>query len=214
MCNTNSSGVWISLVSGGLAGAIVTLCTQRILEALRIWRLSKSILLETEVVANGCRIRVINRGVHTVEDAIAYISLSFDPQEDVLEGQAFIGPNNRIPLRNDRLCWSAAAPESNPFRISIYPGEKQALDLVRINGNQIEIPSEQGWGDMGTGKRSRVFLKQKRYEGTIYLVAKNVLRRSFSLVIDSHNKNNPVMLSSLNFVSFFDVLFRSQVADN
>jgi len=213
MYSPNWTGVWIGVFSGGLAGAVVTLCTQRILENLRIWRLSRSLLLHTEAVPAGCRIRVINRGFQTVEDAIAYISLSFDPQIDVLDGPAFIGPHNRKKLQDDRLCWGLAAPDPNPFRVSIFPGEKQVLDLVRIHNDRIEIPSEQGWGNTTSGKNSRVFLQRKRYEGSIYLVAKNTLRRSFRLEIDSNNTANPVMLSPLKFISFFAFLLRGCVAD-
>lgn len=201
-------GVWIAAVTGGLAGAIVTLCMQRILEVLRIWRLSQSLLLSPEPIPNACRIRVRNLGLQTVEDAIAYISLMYDPQTDILDGPAFIGSHHRVLLCEDRLCWAVAAPNPNPFRISIFPGEKQALDLVMVHPDRIEIPSEQGWATLTPGAKSRVFLKKKRYEGSVNLVAKNVLRRSFGLVIDPNNGTNLVTLTPQPFIGFF-VLLRS-----
>src|SRR5258708_1363920 len=201
-----SAGVWIGAVTGGLAGAIVTLCTQRVLEALRIWRLSLSLLLRPEPVPDGCRIRVSNLGLQTMEDAIAYISLTFDPHADVLDGPAFIVPHHRVELRDDRLCWALAAPDPHPFGISIFPGEEQALELVSVHPDRIEIPSEPGWGSPPAGKCSRVFLSRKPYEGRIDLVAKNTLRRSFSLVIDPTKAANPVTLTPRPFIGFFTLL--------
>lgn len=198
----------LSAIIGGLAGSVVTVITQRIQEALRIWRLSRNLLLRPETNDLTTRVRVDNRWVQTVEDAIGYISLDFDPETDVLEGLAFIGPTHRIKLWEDRLCWAlAASNDPNPFRTSIFPCEKQALDLVRVHSNRIEIPSEQGWADQNTGKKSRVFLTKKRYTGSLQIVAKNTLRRQFSLVIDPTNAANPVTLTEQDFIRFSTLLF-------
>jgi hypothetical protein len=210
MGDASSGGVWIGAISGGLAGAVVTLCTQRVLEAARIWRLSRALSVTPETIPDACRVRVSNLGVQTIEDAIAYISLTYDPHADILDGPAFIGPSHRVELRDDRLCWAIAAPDPNPFRINIYPGEHQALDIVRMGHDRIEIPSEQGWGDLNVGRKSRVFLARKRYEGTMYFVARNTLRRSFGLVIDP-NAANLVTLTPRPFVGFLTMLFRGRL---
>jgi len=204
----SSSVAVLSAIIGGLAGFVSTLITQRIREALRIWRLSWNLLLRPETNDLTTRVRVSNRWVQTVEDAVGYISLDFDPKTDVLEGPAFIGPTHRIKLREDRLCWALTVPgDPNPFRTSIFPGEKQALDLVRVHTDRIEIPSEQGWADQNTDKKSRVFLTKKRYTGSLHIVAKNTLRRQFSLVIDPANAVNPVTLTEQNFIRFPTLLF-------
>ena len=195
-------------LTGGMAGAVITLFTRWVSGTLRIWKLSRSLVAYPQRQQDNFGIRVCNRSVHTIEDATAYISLGFDPQTDVLDGYAFIGTHYRIGLCEDRLCWSIAAPDPNPFRIDIFPGEKQALDFVRFHADRIEIPSEQGWADEAKGKRSRVFLKKKHYEGELHLVARNTLRRSFDLVIDPTTGQGTVTLKPVKFINVFVFLFR------
>lgn len=65
-----STGMWIGAITGGLAGTVVSLCMQWVLEALRIWRLSKNILLYPEQLHDASRIRVLNLGLNIIEDAI------------------------------------------------------------------------------------------------------------------------------------------------
>ena len=175
----------VPALTGGLAGALVTLFMQKAFEVLRIWHLSKKLKLEKDTRLLG-HFRVCNYGMQTVEDAIVYISLTFDPKTDIIdnmEEQAFIAKHNRVGLCEDRLSWAVAAPVPNPLSVNIYPGEKQLLPIIRIHPNQFEIPSEQGMATQTKGKKSRVFLKIKRYKGSLYIVARNTLRRDFDLVV-------------------------------
>ena len=133
---------------------------------------------------------------------------------DIVDGEesAFLNAVVREKLNEDRLCWSIAAPDPNPVKIDIYPGEKQALDIVRFHPDKIEIPSEQGWSDPRRGLRSRVFLRKGRYEGGIHIVAKNTLRRSFDLLIDVTDKKREVTLTPQKFVGLFRVLISQSTA--
>jgi hypothetical protein len=118
----------LTVVSGGLAGAVATLITQRVSEPWRVWRLSKSIAARPKATPNACRVRVWNCGKRSIEQAVAYISLTFDKNLDLVDGEssAFIGVHERTELNEDRLCWSIAAPAPNPVNIDIYHGERQA----------------------------------------------------------------------------------------
>jgi hypothetical protein len=202
-----------TLVSGGLAGAVATLITQKVSEPLRVWGLSKNITATPQAATDAYRLRVCNPGKRTIEQAIAYISLKFDKRVDIVDGEesAFINVSVREELNEDRLCWSIAAPDPHPVTIDIYPGEKQALDLVRFHSDRIEIPSEQGWSDPKRNLRSRVLLRNGRYEGRIHIVAKNTLRRSFDLVIDASSGRREVTLSRRKFIRFFSYLMRRSI---
>jgi hypothetical protein len=198
-----------NFVSGGLAGAALTLITQKVSEPWRVWHLSKSITATTEKTPSGYRVRISNHGKRAIERAIAYISVKYDKDADIVDGMdsAFINTDENIELNEDRLCWSIASPpDLRPVTINIYQGEKQALDLVRFDSDKIVIPSEQGWGDQKLKTRSRVNLCNKRYEGSIHIVAKNTLRRSFDLVIDASEGKQDVTLSPRKFISFLGFL--------
>ena len=152
---------------------------------------------DTRGYPGGYRVRIWNHGKCSIERAIAYISINFDENVDVIDGEelAFIGVHHRIKLNEDRLCWSIASTDPHPYVIDIYQGERQALDLVRFDPDKIVIPSEQGWDDKKLGRRARVFLRKRRYEGCIHIVAKNTLRRTFDLVIDASSGKREVALS-------------------
>lgn len=189
MSGINWSQTVISMASGGLCGAIFTFVVQRLLEANKLWSLSKNIRILTERLPKGSRVRVCNYGVETIHDAIAYISINYNPKTDILEGNAFIDKNNHpVNLIEDRLCWALANKEKSSFMVSIFPGEKQALDIVKIYDDKIEIPSEQGWG-RDNNTKSRVFLVRKSYNGELHIVGKNILRRNYKLTINPDHKD-------------------------
>lgn len=166
----------MSALLGGLldvsAGVGLTLATQKVSAALRIWHLSKSITAIPEAIPGAYRIRVCNSGKYSIEQAIGYISLKIDPERDLVDGEdsAFIGVHHKKELDDDRLCWSIATADPHPYAIDIYRGEEQALDLVCFHDDKIEIPSEQGWYDPKRKTRSRVFLRKNRYEGDFVLL--------------------------------------------
>ena len=153
----NIDNFLVPIISGGLAGALTSFCLQRLLEAKRIVQLSRSIKIERVIRNNSCSIKVINTGVETIRDAIGYLTLEYDVTTDILDIRpAFIDCQHRMALKDDRLCWAVTAPDINPHIASIYPGEKQLLDILKLDSNSIEIPSEQGWSD-NNKKKSRVF---------------------------------------------------------
>jgi hypothetical protein len=199
---------FLTILSGGLAGAVATLITQKVSEPWRVWNLSKSIKTTPEAVTGAYRVRVCNHGKRSIEQAIAYISLKFDKQSDIIDGEeaAFLNTIVREELNEDRLCWSIASSDPHPYVIDIYQGEGQALDLVRFDNDKIVIPSEQGWDDKIKDHRARVFLCKKRYEGSLHIVAKNTLRRTFDLVIDASQGRQEVTISERKLKHFFRFL--------
>ena len=200
--------IFLMVLSGGLMGAVLTLVTQKMSVTLRVWYLSKSITATPEEIPGGYRVRIWNRGKCSIERAIAYISINFDENTDVIDGEelAFIHVRHRIKLNEDRLCWSIASTDPHPYVIDIYQGERQALDLVRFDPDKIVIPSEQGWDDKELHGRARVFLHKRRYEGCIHIVSKNTLRRTFNLVIDASSEKPKVILSPRELKGFFRFL--------
>ena len=175
------------LVGGGLAGAIVSLFFSRLLDAVRLWRLSTNLTLAVEPFPGGYRIRVFNACTHNIEDAIGLLSLTYDKHNDILNPSphlCFIGPHHRQELKDDSLNWAMAPLQGHSHMINIYPGMKGPLNVVHITASFIEIASEQGFGSAGGGIHSRVFLTPKAYSGTLYIVAKNMLCRRFDIVID------------------------------
>jgi len=196
---------WASCLGGGLAGAVVTLIVQKLREDWRIWNLSNKLECKPDPISGSCRVRVHNNGIFSIEDAIGYITLDFDSSKDVVDGMAFIKKGSGDRLCEDRLCW-AEARSNNPFQASIFPGENQTLDVVRFHETNIEIPSEQGWSHATKGTQARVFLSNnpanKVYKGRLTIVAKNLLRRNFTIEIDPINKE--VKLDKEQFIGFFD----------
>lgn len=181
--------VFLTLLSGGLAGAALTIVTQRISEAFRIWRLSNSIDVSSQRTPRGFRLRVRNRGLRSIEQAIAYLLIRYDKDSDLVDGEelAFIGTHERVDPAEDRLCWSIACPNGRSVSIDIYPGEQQALDFIRFDPDKIVFPSEQGWEDRTNKMRARYFLARKQYKGTVAVVSKNTLRRTIDIEIDATN---------------------------
>jgi hypothetical protein len=94
-------------------------------------------------------------------------------------------------VQDDRLCWSIYP---NPPFVDIYPGERQALNVVNIDPkpNWVEFPSENGWGTVGG--TSRVFLKAKKYRATIKIVSKDTKAKEFEVQIDPDNGKTPLTL--------------------
>jgi len=136
--------------------------------------------------------RVVNGYVLPLQDCWAYITLGYDPANDILEpegqNQAFIHLGNRRELKEDRLCWSRAG---NPPNIEIYAEEHQALDIVDIepHGKWIGIPSEMGW------EKYRVFLRADRtYKGEIKIVSRDTKARKCAITIDPNCGESPVKL--------------------
>ncbi len=127
--------------------------------------------------------------------AYAYISIDHE-LEDVIAPpngwSTFVTQQSRCRVKEDRLCWSLTAPQSNPPVVDIYSGERQSLDVVNFGSGWMEFPSEKGWAS--TGQISRVFLKLKRYRATIKIVSKDTWAKKFQLEIDPANENSPINL--------------------
>src|SRR2546426_3776563 len=154
------------MLTGGLAGALVSLVVN---SGIGIWRRSrlrrKMVLDPVPRVGHRASARIYNGHVFPLNNVYAYITVEHK-LEDVLDPPepyaAFISKGHLCRVNEDRLCWSSTAPYSNPPVIDIYPGEKQSLDIVNIeDGEWIEIPSEKGWAT----SQDREILRRKRKDG-------------------------------------------------
>ena len=182
-------------LTGGVAGAFIAFGLSRLHDVARTCLLSATVQMEEDLEGLG-RVRVVNNGLRAIERAFAFITLQYNPAEDVIDVQgktAFISSNHRVPLSDDRLCWAVATPATrNPPVVDICPGERQGLDIAQIGPNWIEIPSEQGWSDGTQDRKSRVLLRKRKYFGKVSILAANTLRRDFELSIDPEDQVHPV----------------------
>jgi hypothetical protein len=202
------------MLTGGLAGAVVSLIVNSLIGVWRRWRLRQKMLFQPgSRVGHRGTARVYNGHVFPLNSVYAYITIEHD-LEDVLDPPdpvfaAFISKGHLGKVEEDRLCWSSTAPFSNPPVIDIYAHEKQALDIVNIeDGKWIEIPSEKGWTTSQDKevlkqkraernddlKTSRVFLKPKKYRAKIKIVSKDTKAKEFSIEIDPADPKTPVKL--------------------
>jgi hypothetical protein len=184
----------IGATAGAVAGFLVSVLTSR----WKLWRLHHNLQLEQQQTpGNHVSARVHNGYITSLNAAYAYITIDHEIR-DILnppggEG-AFISKDCPCIVREDRLCWSVTAPDSNPPKVDIYPGERQSLCICNLGPDWIEFPSEDGWGTMG--RAARVFLVKKKYRARIKIVSKDAQAKEFSVLIDPGNLRSP--LSVLN----------------
>jgi len=200
----------IGAAAGAIMGMIVNLCMNR----WRLWKLHHK--LEFEALSRtGTRgtARIYNNYIYGLRGAFAYITIDHN-LEDILPPpppfDAFITPEHRIHVYEDRLCWSTTMPVPNPPVVDICPGEKQSLDIVNVDtdGKWIEIPSENGWatsqnhGDIQKGpkndeiRKSRVFLRPRKYNVTIKIVNRDTKAKEFRIEIDPMSTDRLISLES------------------
>jgi len=183
------------VVSGGLAGAIVTLTINQGIGCWRRWRLRAKMLIHEASEHNRVvTVRVRNGHIFPLSDCWAYISLrnveAADIMAPVLKRDAHIRPDVPFPLEKDRLCWSVLVGGGNPGQVTICPHESQSLQVFEvfpkeanpnalINGYPIiAVFSET------RGNPYRVFLRgNKVYEGVLQVVCKETFTDEFHIRI-------------------------------
>lgn len=177
--------ILVSVIAGGLSGAISILFLSPMRERQKVWVLSDGLRVQKDNLdsATHYRFRVHNPGSETIFDATGYVTLNNKPSDIVAGPPAYQLPGHPSGVQDERLCWAIAG---NPHRIDIFPGERQILDFAQIvdhkDSPKLVIASESGFGD-DEGKRARVSLTPRRYEGTLKIVGRNVLAREFSIEI-------------------------------
>lgn len=167
---------------------------QSLAPRLKRWQLTRKIMLATEDLHGGrANHRVCNNGFWTMKNSIAYITLNVQ-ESDVLkppQGEdAFIKPNNFSFIHDQQLCWSVHYPIANPMKVDIYAGENQPISLYEIRPDMIMLPSEKGWEPLkdkdghNLPRMARVFIKRKKYDGTLKIVSEDTTARSFKIIIN------------------------------
>ena len=180
-------------VFGGVTGGLINLLLSVLLPRIKRCNLTKGIeVYSIEPQGNVTRCRVYNGGYWTITQAVIYITLDFDPQNEVVDPpnnhDAFIKPGDNIPLEGDQLCWSVRWPTVNPMKVDIYAKERQPFSLCDIIDNKIMIPSEEGWDIPKTGpRRARTFLLRKTYYGALKVVSADTDARFFHITIKPDN---------------------------
>jgi hypothetical protein len=180
-------------IAGGLMSLMVNLLFGIAFPRFRRWSLTRQISIVTDPPHGGhARFRVVNGGYWTIQDATLYIDLDFQEKDTMhppyTGGTAHIEPTRFVPLRGDQLCWSVRSPTPNPMKVAIFAKERQPFSPCYIEPTFITIPSEDGWSH---GATRRVFLRPKRYTGTLKLVSADTDARYFSIVIDPSSASTP-----------------------
>ncbi len=192
---TTQTGLQTTLI-GAAAGATAAFIVSLLANRWGRWRLHRNLHFEPQPrIGTRATARIYNGYIFPLNCVYAYITIEHE-LSDVLPPrppfEAYVTPDHLCTVREDRLCWSTTMPSPNPPVVDIYPGERQALDIVNFDPNWIEIPSESGWGTLR--KKSRVFLKAKKYRATIKIISKDTKAKEFPIEIDPDNAGKPVAL--------------------
>jgi hypothetical protein len=171
-------------LSGGAAGALITVAINWGMGAWRRWRLREKMTIEEpKQHRNAVTVRVRNGYVLALTDCWAYISLNYDPAKDIVQpaaGGAHITPDARFPLEHDRLCWSVMSPQGYTGHVDIRPHERQSLALFDI------FPPQKCIGIFSETRDNpyRVFLRgDKVYPGTLQIVCREAFMKKVGIKI-------------------------------
>jgi hypothetical protein len=192
-------GAFWGAAAGGVISMVLFFLQPLILRLI----LTKQInVFPEEIHGSHKRCRVSNGGYWTVSQAMIYIALDYNLEEDILappDGRevAFINPGHRIPLRGDQLCWSVRSPTINPMKVDIFAKERQPFSPCDIRANCIMIPSEEGWEfpNDGSPRKARVFLRRKRYTGFLKIVSADTDACFFRITIDPDKDQNSIEIT-------------------
>jgi hypothetical protein len=193
--------IW-GAIAGGFASFIVNLVFNIAMPRIRRWNLTRKMCVYPEETHGlHSRLRVFNGGYWTLGNSICYISIDATA-EDVLpppQGEnAFVKPNESVPLKEEQLCWAVWYPTVNPMKVDIYAKERQPLSPCLFGPNYIMIPSEDGWLNCKDRPRiARVFLRKKRYTAVLKVVSEDTDARCFQLTIDPENVAMPLKISNM-----------------
>jgi hypothetical protein len=181
---------WLTILSGGLAGAFFGLAANSWLGCWRRAQLHRKLEFERPALHQGTlTLRVRNGYVLPLTSCWAYLTLEFDPSNIVnppADRSAHIDVNRPLSIREDRLCWSVNP--DNPPKVDIYAGESQSLQVLELDpdGKWVGILSET------RNNPYRVFLKGgKVYEGTLKIVCREIKSKEIAIRIDLQDPNFP-----------------------
>jgi hypothetical protein len=191
---------------GAAAGGGASLVLYFLQPIIMRWSLTRQIsVYPEEIHGSHKRCRVCNRGYWTVAQAMIYIALDYDLENDIItppKGEdAFVNPNHRIPLRGDQLCWSVRSPTVNPMKVDIFAKERQPFSPCDIRGDCVMIPSEEGWEfpKDGSPRKARVFLRRRRqpYTGFLKIVSADTDACFFRISIDPDKEPRPIEIAPI-----------------
>jgi hypothetical protein len=181
---------------GAAAGAIAAFLVNLFSARWTRWRLYRALKIRPQgrVGSRAC-VRIHNGYIFPINCAYAYITIDHEIADVIGPPNgfsAFVIPQSRCRVTDDRLCWSVTTPHSNPPSVDIFPGERQSLDVVDFGPGWLEFPSENGWASLG--RTSRVFLKSRRYRATITIVSKDTKAKKFRIEIDPDKMESAIRL--------------------
>jgi hypothetical protein len=140
--------VWIALwgvLAGGFMSLLITVLSLVALPRLRRWNLTRRISIATDPPhLDHVRLRVVNGGFWTINDAMLYLHLDIQEQDALSPPAglaAYIAPGQFVPFADsgEQLCWSVSP---NPIKVAILAKERQPFSPCRITADYILIPSE------------------------------------------------------------------------
>jgi len=191
----NSVSVWFPLVTGGLAGALVSFVLNTGMEWFRRKDLTNKLKLEFgrphELKLAGT---VENSGTRPVRKCWIYVTVECTDEDklDPPNGKlAFVTRKSPYLIKDARTCWSYAGASNNPAVMDIYSKERQTFELLEIaaNGDWIKIFSE------AYDNPCRVYLNaRKTYRGEIRIVSEDTIGKSFVIEIDPSDRGRPVKI--------------------
>lgn len=174
------------------------LITHVCLPSLKRWRLTRSLSIEAHPPHGGnARFRVRNGGFWSISEVTLYLSIEFEeadvsacpqpsnPNEHWLNPH--IKPGHFVPLDLDQICWSIKTPTNNPPAVTIFSEEGQFFSPFRVCGDEIIVPTEEGWPP--EAKHTRVILRKKNYDGMLKIVSADTTARYFGFAIRPTESN-------------------------
>ncbi len=199
----------IAAIVGFFGGIVASLLGNVVLPWIKRFNLSRNLNVYSELAQKGrVRCRVHNQGRWPIEGAMIYLSL-YAAKDDVLpppkDRDAFIKPEDFVPIAWQQLCWSVASPTRNPIAVDILAQERQPFSPFIIKEEHIEVPSEEGWfrkieeDEEGQKKKvhsiRRCFLRKRKYKGLLKVVSKDTGARYFPFEFDPEEARKPMVLS-------------------
>jgi hypothetical protein len=139
----------------------------------------------------GIWCRVVNGSDYTMGKAVAYITIKHEksdvlPKPQGVQKSPYLTPQSHDKVDEGQLCWSVQEGGENPMRIDIYAGESQPLLFGNITSEHTELFSE------NCRTPARVFLKRKKYVGTLKVVCADCPANTFDFELDPDNRVEPI----------------------
>ncbi|HEV2208579.1 MAG TPA: hypothetical protein VG167_07370 [Verrucomicrobiae bacterium] len=181
---------WLTVLSGGLAGALFSFGANSWLGLWRRRQMHRRLRIELpELQRRTLTVRVRNGHVFPLTGCSACITLDhaltdvvqprYDLRSHGIEEGAHITDKQPLSLSEGKLCWSLGWNATAPT-VDIYPGERKTLEIL-------EIASDESWIAIFSETRDkpyRIWLRGGRpYQGTLKITCKEIKAKNFPVQI-------------------------------